>query len=128
GFKLKDLATTYVDPDAKDSENAIAELAKSAGIRLKAKGGYYDTWRAYPEALEHYAKEDTRLTYGLLPKLQAKITEKLRPTWELEKAVQPHLIAAEAQGVCVDQAKVEPLRNDYERKRAVAYETVVKTL
>lgn len=128
GFKLKDLGTTYVDPNAKDTENALKELAKKHGIKLKSKGGYRRLWEVEPEAMEDYAKMDTRLTVELLPKLTAKLTDKLRPTWELEREVAPHLIRAEARGVGVDQSKVEPLAVSYTAKRDEAYAAAVAVL
>jgi DNA polymerase I-like protein with 3'-5' exonuclease and polymerase domains len=124
GFKLKDLATDYVDSDAKDSEDAMKEAAKAHGIKLKEKGGYLKLHQVEPELVETYAKMDTRLTIELLPKLAGTLTSKLRPTWELERDLAPHLIRAEARGVMVDQAKVEPLKEAYTTKRDQAFANV----
>jgi DNA polymerase I-like protein with 3'-5' exonuclease and polymerase domains len=128
GYKLKDLGTTYVDPNAKDTEDEIKLLAKQHGIKLKSKGGYHALWLVEPEAMEAYAKADTRTTLDLLPKLEAKVTDRARPVWELERKVQPHLIRAEARGVMVDQEKVLPLQVKHTAARDAAYEAVVTVL
>ncbi|MGZ6854804.1 MAG: DNA polymerase, partial [Mycobacteriaceae bacterium] len=125
GYKLKDLATTYVDRGAQDSEQAIIDLAKQAGIKLKDVGGYYDTWRAYPDEMEFYAREDARITLALYHKLIAKLNDSNRATWELEAAVFPILVAAEQRGVALDQSKVGPLKFHYEGIADDAYTEVV---
>lgn len=128
GYRLKDLAATYVGADSKDSETHMAELAESAGIKLKSNGGYYDTWRAYPEQVEHYAREDARITLELLKVLETKITERNQRCWDLERTVAPILISAEARGLAIDQEKVEPLRQEYERRAEEKRETVIAGL
>lgn len=114
GYKLKDLATTYLDPAAKEAEEAIEALAKSIKVTLKSDGGYYEVWRAYPHEMEHYARKDAEYTRDLLPILEAKLTPRLKQCWDLEQAVQPVLIGAEQRGVRVDPVVVDQLRREYE--------------
>jgi DNA polymerase-1 len=128
GFKLKDLATDLVDPNAKDSEDALKAVARKHGFPLRAKHGYLKAWQCEPEIVEEYAKNDTRLTFDLVPPLRALVTEKLRPTLDLELSLQPHLIRAEARGVRVDPEKVEAIRPQWLAKRDAAYARVVKVL
>lgn len=121
GYKLKDLAHDYFDPNAKDSEEVLEALAEQHGFRLHARpdqGGYveaayYELWKHEPEAVEFYAREDARLTLGTLPKLEAKLTEATRNIWELETKVMPIVLGAEATGIRVDSAKAAPLRAHY---------------
>jgi DNA polymerase-1 len=128
GFKLKDLAADLLDPDAKDSEDALKAVARKHGFPLREKGGYYKAWLADPETTETYAKMDTRLTIDLVPPLESLLTDKLRPTWDLERELQPILIEAEARGVRVDPAKVAALKPAWLEKRDVNYAEVVKVL
>ena len=128
GYRLKNLATTYVDRTSKDAENVIAEMAKSIGVSLRSTGGYYEVWRAYPKEMEHYAREDARITLELLPKLEAKLTRGTRTCWDLERRTTPVLIQAEARGVKIDQSRVTPLLVEYGEQRDRAYEAVVAGL
>lgn len=114
GFRLKGLSKTYLRSDAQDAEEAIMELAEAAGIKLKSDGGYYDTWRAYPHEMEHYAKVDTELTRDLLPVLLNKLPDRARDVWNLERTVQPYIIRAEQTGVRVSQDAIVPLKQQYE--------------
>lgn len=125
GYHLKDLAHDYVDQNAKDSEAILEELAESHGFKLKASpsdakwyrpAAYYELWKLEPEAMEFYGREDARLTRGLLPALEAKLTAKTRQIWELEQRVTPIIINAEAKGIRVDSDKALPLRVEYTHK------------
>lgn len=121
GYHLKDLSQTYVDPDAKDGEEELERLALEHGFRLKAKPGakdyrdaaYFELWRLEPDAVEFYAREDARLTLGLLGKLEPRLTSKTRVIWDLEQRVMPIVVGAEAKGISVDTDKVAPLRAEY---------------
>lgn len=128
GFKLKNLSKTYLSDNAKDAETAIADMAKEIGVSLKSVGGYYDVWRAFPDVMEHYAREDARMTLDLLPKLEAKLTDRNRQCWALEQATTPVLIRAEQLGVKIDQARVTPLLEQYTEQRDRNQEIVVKEL
>jgi DNA polymerase-1 len=131
GYKLKDLAATYLRNTAKDAEDTILELGRSIGVKLKGEnatpGGYYDVWRAYPEQMEFYALLDAEYARDLLPILERKVKGLERP-WQVEREVQPHIIRAEQRGVRVDQAKVIPLKADYEIRQAEAFEKVTAEL
>lgn len=121
GYKLKDLSQTYVDPDAKDSEAILEGLAEQHGFRLHAQPGqqgyidaaYYELWKLHPEEVEFYGREDTRLTRGLLPKLEAMLTDGTANIWQLEQAVMPVILGAETKGIRVAGDKAEPLRQEY---------------
>lgn len=126
GFGLDELSRTFLP--AAEQKIDLADVAKQHGIKLKQKGGYYELWKAAPDELEDYAKRDTRSTLGILGPLAARVTDRLRPTWELERDLMPHLIRAEARGVAVNQEKVEPLRVDYERKLQESYARAVEVL
>lgn len=136
GYKLKNLAKDYVDPDAKDGEEALEELAKKHGFHLKAKPGtkyyrpaaYYLLWTLEPEAMEFYAREDVRLTLGLLRTGEAKLTPGTRRIWELEQAVTPIVIGAERKGICIDLEAAAPLRARFEQERDDAWLTLDQTL
>lgn len=127
-FKLKDLATDLVDPNAKDSEDELKAVARRHKFALREKGGYYRAWLHEPEVVETYAKMDTRLTFDLVRPLAQLVTPKLRPTLELERALQYHLIRAEARGVKTDQAKVQELKPKWVAKRDAAYAIIVEAL
>lgn len=118
GYKLKDLAKTYLRADAQAAEQAIMDLAESIGVKLKGDNatpaGYYLVWRAYPKEMEHYAILDAEYARDLLPILERKLPERQRQVWELEQAVAPILIRAEARGVQLDQDVVAKLRAEYE--------------
>lgn len=120
GHGLKNLAKVYLRADAADSEDAIKELAKSAGIKLKSTGGYYDTWRAYPAEMERYALQDARHTYDLYQLLSGKLNNGSARCYDLERQVAPVLIRAEEHGVAIDQQAVINLKRLYE---AQLYET-----
>lgn len=125
-YKLKDLAQTFVSDDAKDAEDNIAAMAKSAGIKLKATGGYYDTWRAYPEVMEKYARLDARYTYELHKKFAAELEG--NGAWDLEQKVQPILIEAERRGIALDQTVVADLKTEYEKRRDQSRATLTEFL
>lgn len=120
GYKLKDLSQLW-DPNAQDSEAILEDLATSHGFSLKAKPGspnfveasYLKLWQLEPDAMEFYAREDTRLTMGTHKYLENRLTENTKRIWELEQKVMPIMIGAEARGIRVDAAKVAPLRQHY---------------
>ena len=123
GHSLKNLATTYVDPNAKDAENVLESLAKALGHRtLKKTGVYYDIWRAYPDELEHYARLDARYTYDLYKKFNGELSGATQRCYELERAVAPVLIRAEQRGIALDKAAVTRLRSEYESRQIGMYE------
>jgi len=128
GFKLKNLGTTYVRKDAGEAEQVIIQLSKSVDIKLRSTGGYYDTFRAFREQMEEYARIDSELAFKLLPILEAKLTPSNSKCWELERAATPTIIQAEQRGVALDQEKVVPLVVDYTARREVAHDAVVKVL
>ncbi len=128
GYKLKHLAKTYLRADAQKAENTIQDLADAAGIKLKSTGGYYDTWRAYPEEMEHYALLDAEYARDLLPILESKLDGRNAQCWEIETELAPILIAAEQRGVQVDQDVVRRLKVAYEPLAADAYDTVTREL
>ncbi len=123
GFDLDALSKTYLPAD--QQKLSLADLGKQHKISLKKKGGYKALHEVEPEAFEAYARGDTRTTVELLPVLEGKLTDKLRPTWELERELMPHLIRAEARGVAVDQSKVQPLAIAHVDKQAQAYDELV---
>lgn len=116
GYKLKKLADRYLGDDSSAEEDAIKEMAKSIGLRtIKAKGAYYEVWKAYPEVMEAYARQDARITWDLFAKFYPKLQldERARRIYELEMAVAPVIIEAEARGVAVDQERVTELHKEY---------------
>jgi DNA polymerase-1 len=113
GYKLKDLAKTYLNANAKDAEDKISELAKAAGSKLKQAGGYYDVWRAYPKEMEDYALLDAEYARDLKPIFERKLTDNMRTAWGLEQRVTPSLIRAEQRGVATDQEVIERLHSEY---------------
>jgi DNA polymerase I-like protein with 3'-5' exonuclease and polymerase domains len=119
GYDLDALSETFLPDDQQKLD--IKELAKKHGIKLKENGGYHALWQAEPEAFEDYARMDTRAAIELVPHLGEHLTDKLCPTWELERELQPHLIRAEARGVAVDQERVAPLKARYLAQRDEAY-------
>lgn len=111
-YKLKDLAHTHLDDNAKDAEDAIAQMAKAIGVNLKGdNGAYYDVWRAYPDVMEKYARLDARYTFDLHALLSEKLADS--STWVLEVETQPILIRAEQTGVALDPSRVEALLSEY---------------
>src|SRR5688572_25727469 len=111
-YKLKNLAATFISPEAKEAEEAIDEMAKSIGVSLKSTpGAYYQVWRAYPEVMEHYAKMDARYTFDLYKKWKGELADS-RP-YQLERAVLPVLFKAEEKGIRLDPPVVEKLKEEY---------------
>lgn len=132
GYKLKDLAKTYLRKDADDAEEAIIELGKSIGVRLKGENatpaGYYEVWRAYPREMEAYALLDAEYARDLYPLFLAKLNSKTSACWQLERKVSPVLIRAEMRGVRVDPKIVMHLRGQYEPIEAAARAKVAEEL
>lgn len=129
GYKLKNLCKTYLGDDSKDAEDAILEMGKKIGLRtMKQTGAYYEVWRAYPAEMEHYAREDARMTLALYHALKTKVTDKTEVVWNLELATAPVLIEAEQHGVAIDQSKVTPLVVEYTRRQTEAHAELVETL
>lgn len=128
--KLKNLAVKHLSADAKEAEDAIDEMAKSMGIKLKSTGAYYDVWRAYPEAMEHYAKLDARYTYDLFQLYLDRLTKDpaAAKVYLLEQQVARVLIRAEATGVAVDQDVVRQLAEEYCEQRDAAAEEIIEVL
>ncbi len=117
GYGLKALSKVLLRADAGDSEDAIKEMGKQIGLRtLKQNGAYYDVWRAYPEVMEQYARDDARITYDLYELMRPKLaaSEALQRVYALEMAVMPILTRAEQRGVRVDQAAVDRMKAEYE--------------
>lgn len=112
-YKLKDLATTFLDPEAKKEQDAIDEMAKSIGVSLKnTPGAFYEVWRAYPDVMEKYAKKDARYTYDLHTKFDKDLGDSA--PYELEREVMPVLTKAEERGIALDQEIVQKLKKEYE--------------
>lgn len=118
GHGLKNLATVYLRADAQEAEAHMFELADAAKIKMKQKGGYYDLWRAYPEAMEKYARLDARFTYDLYEHFMSGIDAEQLGVYELERRVAPVLIQAEATGVAVDQEPVQKLLREFKGEQA----------
>lgn len=125
-YKLKDLAATFVDPDAKKYEEHMLELMKELGIKKDSPGAYYEVWRAYPDVVEKYAKMDARQTYDLHTKFEDELVDNV--AYELEREVMPVLIKAEERGIRLDPSVVERLKKEYELKAEEAYEPLVAAL
>lgn len=114
GHGLKNLATVYLRADAADPEEAIKEMGKRIGLRtMRATGTYWQVWRAYPEVMEEYARQDARYTFDLYDKWH-NITSDLARVYELEMQVMPILIRAEQRGIATDQVKVCELKLEFE--------------
>lgn len=110
---LKNLAKVHLRADAGEAEESIERMAKEIGLRtVKQTGAYFDVWRAYPEVMERYAALDARYTYDLFSKFEPQLNG-LRKVYELEMAVAPVIIRAEARGVAVDQAYVQELKAQF---------------
>lgn len=124
-YKLKDLAATFVDPDAKAESEAIEEMAKSINVSLKKPGAFYEVWRAYPEVMEKYAKKDARYTYDLHTKLDKDLGESV--PYELEREVIPVLTKAEEVGVRLDQEVVQTLKKEYTELEEQTREPLIET-
>lgn len=117
GHGLKNLATVFLKADAADPEDAIKEMAKAIGLRtIKQTGAYWEVWRAYPDVMEEYARQDARYTFDLYDKFQSTMGDLTR-VYELEMAVLPVLVRAEQRGVAVDQAKVAELKERFTAER-----------
>ena len=128
GFRLKDLASSLLYADAGDQEKHMKEMGKSIGVNMNQAGAYYEVWRAYPDVMENYAKQDARITYDLFEYLMERATPDNLQCYDLEMATAKALIDAEARGLAVDQAAVEELYGQYapeaERLEASVKETL----
>lgn len=116
GHGLKNLGKILVDPTAADSEDTMKELAKSAGIKLKSTGGYYEFYRAYPRELTEYAVQDAVLTLKLFDVLRDMLDESSSRCYALEMSVAPILIRAEQRGIALRPETVGELHRDYTKQ------------
>ena len=127
-FRLKNLGKTLLRQDAQDAEEAIKEMGKSIGLKtMKQSGAYYDVWRAYPDVMEQYAKEDARLTYDLYSRMSGELNGYSR-AYELEMAVAPVLIRAEQRGVAIDQEAAQELLTEYGAMEKQLHESLLRDL
>lgn len=128
GHHLKNLATLFVDPDAKDAEDAVLECMVALGLiqkttqKRKPDGAYRKVWDAYPKVLEDYALYDTRCTYDLFHVLLEQADGEMLDVYEhSERAlVMPALIRMEDRGFKVDRGRVETLATEFEADLADA--------
>lgn len=125
---LKHLASVHLYPEAADEEKHMMELADGAGINMKKTGGYFDLWRAYPEVMEDYARQDARITYDLFTTLTERMTDEEHRVYALEQAVAPVLIAAEQRGTSIAQEPVVRLRDSYRVEAEAAEAELLATL
>ena len=139
GHGLKNLGKVYLRADADGPERHLDELAKSIGYKSGIKPpksrdrrlpwmAYYDVWRAYPQAMEEYAKLDTRLTWDLYAKFDAMLEGELRRVYELEMRACPVLIRAEQKGVRIDQGVVTKLVKTTKQRQRKAHAFLSKEL
>lgn len=115
GHGLKNLAVQFIDSRAAEAEDDIKKMAKQSKIKLKETGGYFETWRAYPEIMEKYAKLDAQYTLVLYRKFKQMEAQnpQAAKVIALEHACMPVLIRAENTGVALDPAKVDALDTHY---------------
>ena len=117
GHGLKQLGKTFIDPDAKDEEEAIEAMGNSIGVKLKGdnatKAAYWEVWKAYPDVMESYAKQDARLTYDLYVRFLGEMSKTQGRVYDLERRVLPVLYRAEHHGVALDPEPVQRLRKQY---------------
>jgi DNA polymerase-1 len=116
GYGLKELGKVFVDGSAAEAEDAIKDMGKAIGLRtMRQAGAYYDVWRAYPEVMEEYARQDARLTYDLYDLMAPSLSDPaIKRIYDLEMAVLPVLTRAERRGIRTDQAAVARLKAEYE--------------
>lgn len=122
-YRLKALGRMLLSDDAGDEEEAIAAMAKAIGLRtLRQTGAYHEVWRAYPDAMENYARQDVRLTYDLWDLMSDRLVSAphLRRVMRLECAVAPILIRAEQRGIAVDRDRVRELLRQEQAKAEAA--------
>lgn len=128
GHGLKNLATVFLKADAADPEDAIKEMAKAIGLRtIKQAGAYRTVWRAYPEVMEEYARQDARYTYDLYDRFKGSLGD-LKRVYDLEMKVMPILIRAEQRGIKVDQAKVAELKEKFTAQREEVWQELESVL
>lgn len=132
---LKELATDFIDPAAKDAEEAMATKYHEISGRsnMDQENSYYDVWAADEEGkglVEHYAALDAEYTLALVPVLKPLIDEdpKLKSLYELELRVQEVLYRAEQRGVRVDPQAVERLSDHYHVREDAARDALVREL
>lgn len=119
GHGLKNLASTYITADADEAEETIKKLAQQSKIKLKSVGGYYETWRAYPEELERYAIKDAEYTLALYYMFDEMMGQDDRAynVFQLEKQTVPILVTAEHEGVALNGEVVSKLKKEFTTKR-----------
>ncbi len=128
GHGLKNLAKVFLRADAGDPEEAIKEMAKAIGLRtIKQTGAYWEVWRAYPDVMEEYARQDARYTYDLYEKFSADAGP-LEAVYDLEMTVMPVLIRAETRGTRTDQAALSRLKAQFEEQRSVTRQYLSREL
>lgn len=127
-YALKNLSATFVDREAKAPEDQIKSWADEIGVKLKSTGGYYQVYRAYPEAMIEYAEKDAEWTYKLYAVLEKRLEPKEQEVWALECELLKVLINTERHGVAVDQDAVAKLKVEFEAASVKHHETLVKDL
>lgn len=125
-FKLKTLATLFVDADAKDYEHAVRECLVSLGLiqtpdqrAIEAEDAYYQVWLSYKKIMEDYAVQDTRITYDLAHVLLPRVKELgVEQVLDLETNLMPILARVEHAGTALDPEQVNMLKAKYDDEHA----------
>ena len=130
GFGLEALTRWFLGREGKEGKQAMQEVAEHIGLRtLSATGAYYQCWLAAAEVVEKYAKLDARDTFDLYEYLRAlDVTAGQRSIYELERAVLPIMVAAEARGTAVQPQATRKLHTQYLKEQKTLRKSLVAKL
>jgi DNA polymerase I len=135
GFGLEALTKVFLGREGKAGLASVEEMMKAIGVKKSDPGSYYDVWRAYPDVMETYARQDARDTwdlYSLMVREFNALKEAGDGRWkvyfEQESEVIPIVIRAEQFGVPVSQKAVGKLHAIYKQREQEQRESLEKQL
>lgn len=118
-YKLEALGTDLLGKDATEAQRALKLAAHEHSLPWTQKQkDYYGLWRAEPELMERYGKEDVRLTYDLWKLIWPRATAEDRSVYKMEiTGVAPLLREAEREGVLVNKTRLRKLKRKLTAER-----------
>lgn len=135
GFGLEALTTVFLKREGKAGLASVEDMMKSIGVKKSDPGSYYDVWRAYPDVMETYAKQDARDTWDLYSlmieefnKLKAQGDRRWEVYFQQEQEVIPVLIRAEQHGTPVNPDAARNLYHMYKEREQEQHASLVKQL
>lgn len=95
-YKLKDLAASMVDKNAKKTQEILFAYLKKNSIEE------FDSEKIPPNILLPYAAHDALFTYKLYEKFLPEVKKNFQKLWDMELELTPVIIAMERRGIAID--------------------------